>query len=76
MVTRPDDDRATHAARIALWVCVPVLIVVSPVAIYGGEILAVSGATAAGQALTIIGYVLLAMALIGMIVLIVTRKRT
>lgn len=75
MVTRPDDDRATRAARMALWVCVPVLVVVSPVAIYGGQILTVSGATVTGQALTIVGFVLLAMAVIGVIALLVTRNR-
>jgi hypothetical protein len=75
MVTRPDDDRASRASRAALWVCVPVLVVVSPVAIYGGQILTVSGADVTGQALTIVGFVLLAMALVGVIVLIVTRRR-
>ena len=75
MVTRPDDDRAARAARIALWVCIPVLVVVSPVAIYGGQILAVAGGTVTGQVLTIIGVVLLVMAVIGMVALIVTRRR-
>jgi uncharacterized membrane protein len=60
---------------MALWVCVPVLVVVCPVAIYGGQILAVAGDAVAGQALTILGFVLLVMALVGVIVLIVTRRR-
>lgn len=75
MVTRPEDDRAAHAARIALWVCVPVLVVVSPVAIYGGQILVAAEDTVTGQALTILGAVLLVMAVIGVVVLIVTRPR-
>lgn len=75
MVTHPEDDRAARAARIALWVCVPVLVVVSPVAIYGGQILSVAGSALPGQVLTIIGFVLLAMAVVGVIVLIVTRRK-